>query len=503
MRTAAVVCMSVTLLIFRNTLSAQERPNVLVIYADDLGYGDLSCYGMTRIKTPNIDALAKQGVRFSNAHSTSATCTPSRFGLLTGRYPWRQTGTGIAPGNASLIIPTGKATAATVMQQAGYRTAAIGKWHLGLGGADGPDWNGLLAPGPKEVGFDYSFLMPATLDRVPCVYVENGRVVNLDPADPIQVDYTKPVGNWPTGAAHPELLKLKNSPGHGHDNTIVDSIGRIGWMTGGRAALWRDENIAATITEKAKKFMGEKGTQPFFLYYASGDIHVPRYPHSRFRGKSGMGLRGDAILQLDWAVGELTRTLDSLGIRKNTLIILTSDNGPVLDDGYADEAVRLAGDHKPAGPLRGGKYSNFDAGTRVPFIVSWPEKIQGENSSSALVSQIDLTSTLAQLTGQHIPAGSAPDSFAQLPAWLGGNDGRDYVIEDAGSLSIIRGLWKYIAPSAGKAYAPLTRTELGNAREAQLYNLERDAGERKNEAKAHPDLTLSLERLLEEVKSAR
>lgn len=487
----------------QSTLSAQQKPNIIIIYADDLGYGDVSCYGMKRIQTPNIDRLAKSGIRFTNAHSTSATCTPSRFALMTGTYPWRKTGTGVAPGDASLIIPTDKATTPSVLKKAGYTTAVIGKWHLGLGGEKGPNWNGDIKPGPNEVGFDYSFIMPATLDRVPTVYVENHKIVHLQSDDPITVSYKEKVGTWPTGKENPEKLRYKPSPNHGHDGTITDSISRIGWMTGGKAALWKDEDIAQTITQKAVDFMGRSRKQPFFLYYASGDIHVPRYPHKNFRGKSGMGLRGDAILQLDWAVGELMRAIDSLGIARNTLVIFSSDNGPVVDDGYADEAVAKLGNHKPAGPLRGGKYSIFDAGTRVPFIVSWPGKIPAGKTSGALVSQVDMLATLATLSGQSVPKNNAADSFNQLDIWMGKKSNRMYLVEHAGTLSITRENWKYIEPSKGRAYAPLTNTELGNNPLPQLYNLAKDPGEKQNLAASNPQKVKELADLLSNIKAQR
>ncbi len=223
------------------------RPNILLIYADDLGYGDLSCYGATKIKTPNIDKVASQGLLFTNAHATSATCTPSRYSMMTGEYAWRKKGTGIAPGNASLLIDTAKLTLPAILKNAKYNTAIIGKWHLGLGTGDGPQWNSEIRPGPLELGFNSSFIIPATVDRVPCVYVEGHRVLNLDLKDPIEVSYKDPIGNWPTGIKNPELLKTK--PSHGHNQTIVNGISRIGYMTGGKSALWTDEDIANVIVK--------------------------------------------------------------------------------------------------------------------------------------------------------------------------------------------------------------------------------------------------------------
>ena len=200
------------------------KPNIVLIYADDIGYGDLSCYGATRVRTPNLDRLASRGLRMTDAHSPSATCTPSRYALLTGEYAWRRKGTGIARGDAAMIIKPGRVTLASLMKQAGYATGVVGKWHLGLGSGN-LDWNGQIKPGPRELGFDYCFLIPATGDRVPCVYVENRRVVGLDPKDPIGVRFGKPLGEEPTGKSHPRLLKIR--PSHGHNQTIVNGISRI------------------------------------------------------------------------------------------------------------------------------------------------------------------------------------------------------------------------------------------------------------------------------------
>lgn len=481
------------------SLSAQEqpvKPNVIYIYADDLGYGDISAYGATKIKTPNLDRLIASGVRFTNAHTTSATCTPSRFGLMTGIYPWRQQGTGILPGDAKLIIPTDRTTLPKVFKQAGYQTAIVGKWHLGLGTQVEKDWNDEVKPGPNEVGFDYSFIFPATADRVPTVFMENHRVLALESNDPIKVDYQHKVGNDPTGKEHPELLKMQSSSGHGHNQTIVNGIGRIGYMSGGRKARWVDEEVSSTFLSVAENFIATNRSHPFFLYFSLTEPHVPRMPATMFKGKSDLGYRGDAILQLDWTVGKIMDQIEGLGLKDNTIIIFTSDNGPVLDDGYQDGAVTQRNGHMPAGPLRGGKYSVFEGGTRVPFIVSGAGVPEGK-TSNALVCQMDLLASVAKMLGQKIPATDAIDSEPIWEAFLGKDThGREYLIEHAGSLGVIKGNWKYIEPSQAPAYAKSTDTELGNSALAQLYDLSKDIGEKDNLATKHPNKVKELADIL-------
>lgn len=478
------------------------KPNIVLIYTDDLGIGDISCNGTSAVKTPHIDQLARTGVRFTNVHTTSATCTPSRFSLLTGAYAWRKQGTGIAPGDAALIIPTDRQTLPGMLQEAGYRTGVVGKWHLGLGPKGGPDWNGDIRPGPAEIGFDYSFLLPATGDRVPCVYVENQRVVNLDRRDTIAVSYTGPINATdPTGKNNPELLKMQ--PSHGHNMSIVNGVSRIGYMTGGKSALWTDEEMADILVQKSAGFIENNQQKPFFLYLATHDIHVPRMPHSRFAGKSGMGPRGDAILQLDWTVGAIVAVLKKRKLLNNTIIIFTSDNGAVLDDGYRDDAVEKLGSHQPNGIFRGGKYSAFEGGTRVPFILSWPGKVSMGKHSNLLLSQVDLFASLAALTGQTIRPGHAPDSKNYLAAFLNrAGRPRTFVVEQSisNTLSIIVGDWKYIEPSNGQALNKQTNTELGHLKLPQLYNLAADPGEKNNLAEQNPERVKELSELLEQVK---
>jgi arylsulfatase A-like enzyme len=455
----------------RLVAAGDQRPNVIVILADDIGYGDFSCYGSTKTKTPNVDKLATDGLRFTDGHAPAATCTPTRYSLLTGEYAWRKPGTGILPGDARLIIDPKRMTLPSMMKQAGYVTGCVGKWHLGLG--DGEiDWNVEVKPGPREIGFDYSFIIPATGDRVPCVFMENQRVVGLDAKDPIQVSYKGKVGNDPTGRENPDLLKMKFS--HGHDCTIVNGISRIGYMSGGKSARWVDEDMADTITLKAVAFIEQNKEKPFFLYFATHDIHVPRVPHQRFKGTSQCGIRGDAVQQFDACVGEVAGALERLGLAKNTLVILSSDNGPVIDDGYADGAVADLGEHKAAGPLKGGKYSIYEGGTRMPFIVRWPARVK-PGVSDALVCQVDLLASLAALTDQKLPDDAGPDSINVLSVLLGeSKDGRAHLVEQAAGIGLRVGSWKFV-PGGGKGGKKA-------AKDPELYNLADDIGETKNVA---------------------
>ena len=487
-----------TLFLAAATTVSAQTPNIVLIYADDLGYGDVSAYGANALTTPNIDRLAKAGLRFTDAHSGAATCTPSRYSLLTGEYAFRKPGTGVLPGDAALVIEPGRTTLASVLRGAGYVTGVVGKWHLGLGPKGGPNWNADITPGPLDIGFDEAFIMAATGDRVPTVYVENRRVAGLDPADPITVSYAEPFPSLPTGKANPELLKVV--PSHGHDQTIVNGISRIGYMKGGAAALWKDEDMADVFTSKAVGFIERQRAKPFFLYFALHDPHVPRVPHPRFVGRTPLGPRGDAIAEADWSVGQILDTLDRLKLADNTIVIFTSDNGAVVDDGYKDDAVTKLGSHTPSGPFRGGKYSHFEGGTRVPFILRWPARVK-PGTSDTLVSQVDFLASFAALSKQPLAGARAPDSVDTLAAFLGtSRTGRTELIEQAGGQALRSGQWKYIEASKRPRRHEQTNTELGNDAVPQLYDLSRDPGERQNLADSHPEKVKELQDRLQAIR---
>jgi arylsulfatase A-like enzyme len=477
------------------------KPNIVLIYADDLGYGDLGCYGSRAIPTPNVDNLSAAGLRFTSAYATSSTCKPSRYGLLTGEYPWRKPGHNILQGDAPMIIQAGSSTLPAILRKGGYKTAVVGKWHLGLGSpGSGADWNVEVKPGPREVGFDYSYIMAATGDRVPTVFLENRKVVNLDPKDPIAVSYKEKIGNEPTGRDNPDLLKF--GADNQHSDTITNGVSRIGFMTGGKAALWKDDELGDHFTGKAVAFIEEQKDKPFFLFFALHEPHVPRVPAPRFVGKTALGPRGDVIAQLDAHVGAITETLKRLGLTENTLVILTSDNGPVLNDGYSDDSVDKNGEHTPAGPFSGGKYSKLEGGTRVPMIVSWPGKIT-PGVSAAATSQIDLLASFAALTGQEVPKGVAPDSKDASEVLLGkSRTGRSIVIQEGSAgLALRSGDWKFIPARKGAPNTKLMRT--GNSPEPQLYNLATDPAEKVNLAKQNPDKVKELSAVLEGVRQEK
>ncbi|WP_439483316.1 sulfatase family protein [Cyclobacterium plantarum] len=477
--------------------SRQAKPNIVFIYLDDLGYGDVSAYEAGSLETPNMDRLVNGGVKFTNGYASSATCSPSRYAILTGTYPWRNENAKILPGTAPLLIDAAQYTLPRMLQDHGYTTGIVGKWHLGLGSGD-VNWNEEISPGPNQVGFDYSYILAATQDRVPTVYIEDGQVVNLDPNDPIEVRYEENFPGEPTAIDNPELVEMKWH--HGHNNSIINGVPRIGFMKGGDAAKWSDVDMADHFLEKAQRFVRENATldQPFFLYYALQQPHVPRTPHPRFEGKSGMGPRGDVILEADWVIGEFMKTLEESEILEHTLIVFSSDNGPVLNDGYYDKAVEKLGDHTPTGPLRGGKYSLFEAGTRVPFATYWKGSID-PGVSDALVTQIDLMASIGALIGAEA---KAPDSQNLWETFMGKSqkERSEFILEATTKTALREGDWVMIPPYPGPAVQHQVNIELGNAEEYQLYHLEEDIGQQHNLAKRNPEKLREMIKKFEEIR---
>ena len=494
LRGVAAAAAGAALLRRAGAAESAAKPNIVLIIADDVGYGDLGCYGAPEVKTPNLDRLAREGVRCTDAHAPAAVCTPTRYALLTGRYAWRsERGDHILDGDAPLAIEPGRPTIPSVLKGAGYATGLVGKWHLGLGTPETPvDYNGDVKPGPLEVGFDEAFYMPATGDRVPCVYVENHRVAGLDPADPIRIDYKNPVGDEPTGLSHPELLKIKADPQH--SKTIVNGISRIGYMAGGHAARWVDEDMADVFAARAVAFIEKHQAAPFFLYFSPHDIHEPMVPNPRFRGTSGCGWRGDVIHQLDAAVGRVLDTLDRHGLAENTLIVFSSDNGGAIKDTYDDGTNALHAKQPPNAPWRGHKGQLFEGGHRVPLLARWPGRIRAGAECAHLLGLVDLMAVFAAAAGMEtLPDDAGPDSFDVLPALARPELKRlyrDHLVAQAYNkklLSLRRGPWKLIAPEGKKP---------------ELYNLHDDPGEEKDLAKKAPDKVAEMKEELERIKAA-
>lgn len=476
-----------------------EHPNIIIINADDLGYGDLSCYGATKINTPHIDLLAKEGRKFTDAHSASAVCSPSRYGLLTGRYPIRKNFWGPLPVRTPLTIDPSQLTLASLLKSVGYDTACIGKWHLGFG-TKKPDWNGKLKPGPLELGFDYYFGIPSVNSGPPFVYVENHDVLGKDPDDPFVY------GKKSVTKRYPEKSGYSN-------------------IGGAKAAhqLYVDELIGTTLKNKATDWIKKrKTTKPFFLYLATTNIHHPFTPAKQFVGTSQCGLYGDFVHELDWMVGEILSTLEEMKISDDTLIIFTSDNGGMLN--VTGQKARKAG-HSMNGKLLGYKFGAWEGGHRVPMIARWPGKIPAGTTSDHLISQIDLAATLAAITNRPLKKGEAIDSVNQLKNFTSTLELplRKTLIISPNSpkhLSVRHGKWMFIPHSgsggfqgkspghhlfAGAAALPFSKMTTSDvvdgkirtdAPPAQLYDLESDPAQSKNLYDQHPEIVSELKSIL-------
>lgn len=488
-----------------------EKPNVVIVYADDVGFNDLGVYGTDQIPTPNLDALAKGGMRMTDAYSTASTCTPSRYTLLTGEYAFRNKRAQILDGDAPLLMDPDRPTLADVFKQAGYQTAIFGKWHLGLGNGE-IDWNGQIKPGPLELGFDESVIVPTTVDRVPTVYVNGYEVEGLDAEDPIQVSYSENFEGQPTGISHPERLRYAADTQHA--GSIVNGVSRIGWQKGGESAYWDDEQMTQKMVDLSLDFIERKKDSPFFLLVPMHQNHVPRIPNPEFVGQSDTGLRGDHVAELDWAIGQIMQKLDALDLTDNTLVIFSSDNGPVYDDGYDDGAIEEANGHKANGPFRGGKYTTYEGATRLPFIVHWPGVVPAAKVSKAAFSQVDVLASMAALVGVELTEGSGDDSIDFLSTMLGTSDkSRPYVLQQGageGYFGIRMGDWKLIPASNPPPFADMKHNSRKNPISTPmpkkgidyLFNLADDPAETTNLAAEYPDKVQAMKEVLERVKKS-
>ncbi|WP_166831407.1 sulfatase family protein [Thalassoroseus pseudoceratinae] len=494
------------------TRAAAEEPppNVVLVLADDLGYGDLGCYGATKVQTPNIDRLAAEGRRFTDAHSVSAVCTPSRYALLTGQFPVRANdGRGVwgpAPVTSPLIVDTDQTTIADVFKSGGYDTAVIGKWHLGFGNGRNT-WQEPLRPGPQDLGFDYYFGMPVVNSAPPYVYVENDRIVGSDPDDPLIYLGRNAKNATPITPIPPEAA-----------NRVRNAFG------GAKKAhqLFNDYRVGTTFAKKSVEWINDRKDKPFFLYLATTNIHHPFTPAKRFQGTSQCGLYGDFIHELDWIVGEILTCLEDNGLTDNTLVIFTSDNGGMFNIG--GQAAFKAG-HRQNGDLLGFKFGAWEGGHRVPMIVRWPGKVKAGTTSDQLIGNVDMLATFAALTGQKLNEVQETDSVNMLPAFVADPEQqiRDHLIlapHKNTHLSVRKGRWMYIprkgsggfggSTPGGHTFAgPAAASFVGSvnsdiedgkikkdAPPAQLYDLNADVSETKNLHDEFPEVIKELDSLL-------
>ncbi len=482
-----IVCVSAALSF------AAERPNIVFILCDDLGYGDVGCLNpQSKIRTPNIDRLAAQGMRFTDAHSSSAVCTPTRYGILTGRYNWRsRLQSGVLGGMSPTLIEPGRLTVATFLKQQGYHTAAIGKWHLGMDwafktrergfndavekGEDGwrADFTQPIRNGPNSVGFDQYFGIAASLDMVPYTFIENDRVVFV-----------------PTVTNAFEMMQ-----------------GRTNKMTrrGPAAEKFEAEDVLPTFTRKAVAYIEQRAEEakrgrPFFLYLPLNSPHTPIAPTAAWRGKSGLNPYADFVMETDWSVGRVLDALERAGVASNTLVFFASDNGCSPE---ADFPKLAEHSHNPSSGFRGTKADIFDGGHRIPFIARWPGRVAAGSTTDQLVCLNDFMATCGDILGATFPSNAAEDSVSLKPVLLGQAKVpiREALVHHSinGSFAIRQGNWKLgLCSSSGGWSAPRPGTPAAKKLPAtQLYDLSRDIAETNNVASAHPEIVARLGALLE------
>ena len=470
----------------------KKRPNIIFIFCDDLGWGDVSCLNPeSKIHTPNIDDLASSGMIFSDAHAGSAVCTPSRYTLMTGRYCWRtRMKQSVNGGYSPALITPERTTVASMLGEAGYTSACIGKWHIGMDWAlkepetadrppqrlsreesrfdDVVDFGKPVRNGPVDVGFDYYFGISASLDMSPYVFIENDRVTEI-PSEIVP------------GGGSPELRARQG-------------IGAKGW---------RHENVLPTLEEKSIEFIKGQSSagNPFFLYLPVNGPHTPVVPNEEFIGRSGCGIYGDFVMEIDQVVGNIVRTVEELGIREETLILFSSDNGPETITAPYKEAFG----HQSAWKFRGMKRDNWEGGHRIPLIASWPGTIETGSENRRFVELADFFATTAEITGYDTPADVAEDSYSMLPLMLGleAPGYRTFAIHHSisGRWAIRRGRWKLLLHS-GSGGNPYDGPE--NDVPVQLYDMEVDPYETTNVYLDHPDLVRELKELcLEQISNGR
>jgi arylsulfatase A-like enzyme len=456
---------------FASALKSSERPNIVYILADDLGWGDLDVYNShSAIPTPNVNAFAQEGMRFTDMHASSAVCTPSRYSILTGRYCWRsRLQKGALYGDSPNLIEPGRMTVPSMLKQEGYYTAGVGKWHLGLGDADKTDFSKPLIPGPISHGFDYYFGIPASLDMAPYVYFENDHVV--EPAT-----IPDPGSESPRGAY---------------------------WRAGLRAKDFDMAEVLPTLTDKAVKIVHERAAhpdQPFFLYFALPSPHTPWVPLPRYRGKSKAGDYGDYVVETDALIGRVLDALKSSGLDKNTIVMVTSDNGA---DWNPEDIERYP--HRANAGWRGEKADVWEAGHRIPFIVRWLDHIPANTVNEETGSLTDLMGTLAAILHYKLPPNAGEDSFNLLPAFLQTKHApiRETIIDQSidGMFTIREGYWKLeLGLGSGGFSAPHKVEPVPGGITGQLYNLAEDPHEIYNLYAAHPEVVERLTKLLDEYK---
>jgi arylsulfatase A-like enzyme len=468
--------------------SAAEKPNVILIMADDLGVGDVGCYGSVKIKTPNLDRLASEGLRALNANATASVCTPSRYAILTGTYyhqGW----------NGELLVKPGQPTIASVLHDNGYATGLFGKWHLGWG-KNSPnrkfradiDWNQELPAGVLECGFDTFFGTPFTFNEAPSVFVHDRQVVGLESEDPLVVP--------------------------------PDSKKGFGRSTGAKKAhaMRPESEIDLMVTKQAQQWLAEHHSKPFFLNLALAAPHVPINPSEEFRGKSGAGLYGDFVEQMDWCVGQILQTLKECGVESNTLIIFTSDNGAVISKDM------IAQGHRSNLNWLGQKTDVWEGGHRQPLIVRWPGKVPAGTTTDAMISLADIVRTVWDAAGVKAPEGAAKDSISQLSVWAKPDSPpvrKEMIFSATGGLALRSGDWVYI-PKQGSCGITTTPNGWGlhlkdmgqtnsdydaqgnlkaDAPKEQLYNLQKDPSQSQNVVRDYPEKAREMAAQLEQRKA--